>query len=274
MATQEEAQALPGANLDMGRMPGHWLLARLGKRVLRPGGLELTERMLAGLAISTSDDVIEFAPGLGTTTRMVLGASPASYTGIERDAAAASSTRRVLRGSQDRCLQGIASETGLDPASGTVVFGEAMLTMQSDTRKAETVREARRILRPGGRYGIHELALMPDDLPAAEKAEVQKALSDSIHVGARPLTVAEWRQLLEREGFEVISCSTAPMHLLRLGRLIADEGLLGATRVIGNVLRLPAARRRVLEMRAVFQEHAPRMCAVAIVARKVETVTS
>lgn len=27
--------------------PGHWLLARLGKRVLRPGGLRLTRRLLA-----------------------------------------------------------------------------------------------------------------------------------------------------------------------------------------------------------------------------------
>jgi hypothetical protein len=27
-------------------MPGHWVLARMGKRVLRPGGLELTRRLL------------------------------------------------------------------------------------------------------------------------------------------------------------------------------------------------------------------------------------
>ena len=35
------------------KMPGHWLLARLGKRVLRPGGLELTQRLLErfGLAL-------------------------------------------------------------------------------------------------------------------------------------------------------------------------------------------------------------------------------
>jgi len=30
---------LPGSDLDVAKMPGHWLLARLGKRVLRPGGL-------------------------------------------------------------------------------------------------------------------------------------------------------------------------------------------------------------------------------------------
>jgi hypothetical protein len=36
----------PGKHLDTERMPGHWLLSRIGKRVLRPGGLQLTRRML------------------------------------------------------------------------------------------------------------------------------------------------------------------------------------------------------------------------------------
>jgi hypothetical protein len=39
---------LPGSELDVSRIPGHWLLARLGKRVLRPGGLELTHGRRSG----------------------------------------------------------------------------------------------------------------------------------------------------------------------------------------------------------------------------------
>ncbi|MFP4173650.1 MAG: SAM-dependent methyltransferase, partial [Candidatus Hydrogenedentota bacterium] len=35
----------------MERMPGHWVLAQMGKRVLRPGGMELTRAMLEALAI-------------------------------------------------------------------------------------------------------------------------------------------------------------------------------------------------------------------------------
>jgi hypothetical protein len=44
------------------KMPGHWLLASAGKRVLRPGGLALTRRMLQALAIGSQDRVVEFAP--------------------------------------------------------------------------------------------------------------------------------------------------------------------------------------------------------------------
>lgn len=258
---------LPGAHLDLSRMPGHWLLARIGKRVLRPGGLELTHRMLDGLAIGTSDDVVELAPGLGTTTRLVLACAPSSYVGIERDEAAVRATERVLRAG-DRCRQGSASNTGLDAASASVVFGEAMLTMQTTGQKAAIVREAHRVLREGGSYGIHEIALTPDEMPESEKAEIQRALSDVIHVGARPLTLREWRRVLEDGGFEVSSSATAPMHLLEPARLVADEGLLGAMRIATNVLRSPDARRRVFAMRAVFKRYAAKMCAVAIVARK------
>jgi hypothetical protein len=67
----------------MEKMPGHWLLASMGKRVLRPGGIELTRQLLAKLSINQSDDVVEFAPGLGVTARMTLTREPHSYTAIE-----------------------------------------------------------------------------------------------------------------------------------------------------------------------------------------------
>ena len=56
-----------GRGLDYNRMPGYWLLAQMGKRVLRPGGLELTRQMLEALDIQSTDHVIEFAPGSGSS---------------------------------------------------------------------------------------------------------------------------------------------------------------------------------------------------------------
>lgn len=54
------------------KMPGHWLLARAGKRVLRPGGRALTLRLLTGLRMSDKDSVVEFAPGKGATAARIL----------------------------------------------------------------------------------------------------------------------------------------------------------------------------------------------------------
>src|ERR1039458_7248018 len=80
------------------KLQGHWILARAGKRVLRPGGLELTRRMLDALAIGPQDRVVEFAPGLGVTARIVLQHHPLAYWGVERERAAAEYLRQQLSG--------------------------------------------------------------------------------------------------------------------------------------------------------------------------------
>ena len=264
----DNQKGILGEELDTTKMPGHWLLARLGKRVLRPGGRELTRRMLNGLRIKSSDDVVEFAPGLGFTAQLTLNRKPASYTAVERDETAANAVRRYLTRSNQTCLIGRAEETGLSDATATVVYGEAMLTMQTPSKKQQIVQEASRLIKPGGRYGIHELCLVPETLDEDTKQEIQKALTDAIHVGARPLTVPEWRTLLESEGFIVHTEATAPMHLLEPNRLIQDEGFLGTLRFVWNVLRDDEARHRVATMRKVFQTYEKNLAAVMLVAVK------
>jgi hypothetical protein len=96
--TSSDTPPMPGDELQAGKMPGHWLLARLGKRVLRPGGRQMTRRMVEALNIQPGDAVIEFAPGLGETARLTLKRKPASYTAVERDKDAAVLVERVLHG--------------------------------------------------------------------------------------------------------------------------------------------------------------------------------
>lgn len=248
------------------KAPGHWVLARLGKKVLRPGGLELTRRMLASLQITGRDDVVEFAPGLGATARLTLDKLPRSYIAVERDEKAAETVCRLMNGSNQRCVLGRAEGTGLPDASASVVYGEAMLTMQTDSAKRRIIEEAARLLVKGGRYGIHEMALAPDTLPPEVARLIGKELTDAIHHSVVPLTVADWRELLESCGFRVVAEHRAPMHLLEPRRLFADEGAAGALRFAFNMARDRESRKRVLAMRDVFREHAEELKAVSLVA--------
>lgn len=260
---------LPGSELDVSKMPGHWLLARLGKRVLRPGGLKLTRVLLDELAIGPADEIVEFAPGLGVTARMILEHRPRCYTGVERDVNAAQWTARQLPSDPDiSVVVGRADRTSLPAASASVVVGEAMLSMQTAEHKRLIAAEAFRLLRSGGHYGIHELAVIPDDMPSDQQREIDRALSSVIHVGARPLSAREWKALLEGVGFRVVAIGYAPMHLLRPLRLVQDEGILGALRLLKNLMVDNAARHRVMAMRWAFERYRRNLSAIYVVAQK------
>lgn len=142
---------LPASRRDDSAVAGHWLLARLGKRVLRPGGVELTRTLLSRAELGGAD-VVELAPGLGRTATEIVARGPRSYVGAEGDPDAANMVRGVLSdlGAQNAAVRvADAAETGLPDASSDVVVGEAMLTMQGDAAKQAIVAEAARVLRPG-----------------------------------------------------------------------------------------------------------------------------
>ncbi|KUN88494.1 hypothetical protein AQJ66_06530 [Streptomyces bungoensis] len=260
---------LPGEGLDASRMPAHWLLARMGKRVLRPGGLELTRWMIDALAIGPEDRVVELAAGLGATAPLVLARGPACYTAVDRDAAAVARLAGLTApgATRVRAVRADAAATGLPDGSATVVYGEAVLTMQPEAAKRRIVREARRLLDGStGRYALHEMCLLPDGLDPALAGRIAADLYDVLHVGSRPLTPAGWGALLTAEGLTVTARTTVPMALLEPRRLVADEGLVHALGIAGRVLRDPAARERVQRMRRVYHRHRDHLGAIGLVA--------
>lgn len=273
MRTASEAAAIDeqAAQTPDSRLQGHWLLASMGKRVLRPGGLHLTREMLGAAAPHAGDRIVEFGPGVGLTAAELLAANPAFYVGIEPNTESRAKLDAVLAGRPARVVTAEASATGLDAGSADLVVGEAMLTMCSPQQRREIVAEAARVLAPGGRYAIHELALSdsaPDPDQRTARGDVARDISQKIKVGATPVKLAVWQALLVDAGFDVVWQGSAPMRLLEPTRLIADEGPIGFARFVTNMIRRPEARRRVLAMRNSFRAHKADLSAIAMVAVK------
>ena len=241
--------------LDYEKMPGHWLLASLGKTVLRPGGIGLTQYMLDQLHIKETDTVVEFAPGLGVTARMTLKHNP-QYIAVEQDESAASKVQKYLTNPEkQQVIIGTAEQTNLPDECANIVYGEAMLTMQSAKQKQQIISEAKRILKPNGFYAIHEMSLTEDVLKDGIRENLRKDLVEAIRVNALPLLIEEWKEELEKQGFEVKEIKTVPMHLLHPKRLIEDEGVVGVLRIVKNVAKNPKARKRVLKIRSAFMKY-------------------
>lgn len=259
---------------DTDRQAGFSLLADLGKRVLRPGGAELTRHLLDELAIGPSDDVVEIAPGRGRTAELVLQRHPASYVGVDRDEAAERSITPMLDGPTQQFRRASASRTGLDDGMCDVAIAEAVLTMHPRAAKEHIAAEMARIVRPGGRLGLHEVVFRLDDpndqidVEELEETRISTELSSHFKVSFNAMTLADWTELLDGVGFAVRSVQRAPLRLLEPDRIIADEGIVGAARFASNVLADRKVRRRLTDMRDAMRRNAPHLRAAAIVAER------
>jgi len=267
---QCESIQLPGAGQRLEKMQGHWVLARAGKRVLRPGGLALTRRMIDALSISSDDRVVEFAPGMGVTARMVLRRKPFQYWGVERDPVAAARLESLLPKEGAHVVEAQAEHSGLPEACASVVYGEAMLSMQTLQQKKRILSEARRLLAPGGRYGIHELCFRPDGISEAIRREIEAEMSKEIHVGVQPLCSIEWKELLEQQGLKVIWRGEADLDLLEPRRMLQDEGIFRCLQIACNVLGDGVLRQRILAIRRVFHKYREHLGAISIIGIRTE----
>jgi hypothetical protein len=250
-------------------MPAHWLLARLGKKVMRPGGSTLSDVLLSGLAIGPADDVVDLAPALGDTVRRVEAAKPASFRGVERGQAEAARAQQLGVGRYE-CVVAEPEATGLPEKSASVVYGEACLSLETDDTKRRILAEAARLLRAGGRLGLHELLLTPDDIAADDKSRIEKDLTRTVRIRARALTQAEWTAMLEEAGFVVRQVQSAPMLLLAPKSLIRDEGWAGTLRLLGRTVRQPVVLRRVIDLWKTMHRERRHLGAVVIIAARPE----
>lgn len=258
---------VPGEHLNPATMPAHWLLARLGKKVMRPGGSELSDALLSGLAIGPGDDVVDLAPALGDTVRRVEAAGPDSFRGVERGRAEAERAQQ-LGGGRYECVVAEPEATGLPEGSASVVYGEACLSLETDDTKRAILAEAARLLRSGGRLGLHELLLTPDDIADEDKRRIETDLTRTVRVRARPLTLAEWTVLLEEAGFKIVQVHPAPLQLLAPGTLVRDEGWAGTLRLLDRTVRQPVVLRRVADLWRTIHRERRSLGAVVIIAAR------
>ncbi len=258
------------ATIDYKKAPAYNVLFDLGKKTMRPGGIEMTKEMLNKLNISKEDSVIELAPGRGVTTKMVMKNSPESYTAVERDEVSQLYIENFLKNEESsNSVIRTAQNTGLPDESASVVFGEAMLTMQTAPTKLALAKEAFRLLKSGGRYAIHETSIK-EDTSNDTKKEMEKDLGETLKVGARPLTMSEWRELLEEAGFKVSYSSESPMLLMSPKRIIQDETFLGFVKFAFKVITTPAARRRILAIKKGFEKYDDSVGAALLIAEKMD----
>lgn len=136
---------------ELSKTPALWMLAKMRKTPLRHGGLDFMRKMLTCLAIRSSDDVVEFAPGLSLSARISPKLRVPFYVAFESDEAPEERGRDQLRRPAQGFVTGYVENAGLLSECTAVVFGKTMLAMQP---AAMPLLEPRRVIRDNGLFGL------------------------------------------------------------------------------------------------------------------------
>ena len=177
-----------------------------------PGGVELTLAMADRLALGVGKHVLDVACGKGTSLRAVLERFPVTAAGMDAQPPAESEERL-------RFVRGDAHSIPFGDASFDALLCECALSTFYDQPAA--LREMRRVLRPGGRVAISDMAV---------EGDIPVALKEWVHTGtclAHALTADAYARALEDAGFRVVDRADATAALRELLHRI-KRNLVGA----------------------------------------------
>jgi arsenite methyltransferase len=165
-----------------------------------PGGLELTRRLAGSLGLRSGQKVLDVASGPGATAFLLAAEFGVDVEGVDlgEQSVAKANAKAAEQGidGQVRFTVGDAEQLPLPDQSVDAVVCECAFCTFPD--KPTAARELARVLRPGGRLGITDVALDPTrlDEELQSMAGWVACLAD-----ARPLD--EYVALLEAEGLKV-----------------------------------------------------------------------
>lgn len=165
-----------------------------------PGGLDLTRRLARALDLRPGQRVLDVASGPGATAFLLASEFGVAVEGVDlgQQSVAGANAKAAANGLEDRLrfTVGDAERLPLDDGSVDAVVCECAFCTFPD--KATAAAEMARVLRPGGRIGITDVALDPSRLH-----EELKTLAGWVACLADARPVEQYVDLLAGAGLKV-----------------------------------------------------------------------
>ncbi len=160
-----------------------------------PGGTGLTRRTAVAMDLPTAASVLDIGCGSGTTAILLATEFDFDVTGVDTNV---SNIERAARRAGDLAISFLATDVHTLPFEDSAFDGivsECVFSLLID--KPAALAEMRRVLKPGGRIGLTDMAVfgrLPDSL--AELVAPWTCLTDA-------MDEASYRALFSAAGFQV-----------------------------------------------------------------------
>lgn len=199
------------------------LIRFLLEDIFHPGGLELTGILAGKLGLTNHDQVLDVACGRGTTAMHIARNFACSVVGVDLSQANLSAAISIARTerltNQVSFCHGDAEHLPVEDSSFDAVISEcAFCTFPN---KQSAAKEMFRVLRPGGRLGLTDIAVNQSCLP-----EEMKTLIFWSACIADARSAQEYQKILSGVGFTGLTVEDHSPVLLKLTEQIRKRLLL------------------------------------------------
>ena len=217
---------------------------------LHPGGLGLTNKLGRMMGLQPGDMVADLASARGASAQALSRVFRCHVLGVEFGAAAVRHANDVAPATgRAHFVRGDAECLPL--RSGAFDAAVCECSMSLINNKAQTVSEAARLLRPGGRFGLSDVTIEAGSLPPELEGELGQVLCMT-----SALTADGYAALLEDGGFAVTERLDASGEIVKvldevetkLAAFLAFQRMGGAPSREGHLERSPQLVAKVRDM--------------------------
>ncbi len=250
----------------MKMIPGYELLAKLGKKRLRPGGVEATNWLIENGDFNSNKKVLEVACNMGTTLIEVVNKYGCNATGVDmRDDVIQKAKENVKAAKLEdkiNLLAADAMDLPFEDETFDIIINEAMLTMLSNKNKEKVLNEFYRVLKKGGVLLTHDVNIVKK-IPNVIISVMRKVAN----IPATPLKERDWINLFNKVGFEDIKKKTGEITLMTDDGMILDEGEEGMKLIHENAKKDPNFEQ-FSKMKKFFEKYKDKIYYIVFCSRK------